>query len=258
MPESLLQRAARVAGRVAPYAAVPAALTLLAFDNVAAAATSGGAGVSVKFALPTAVATLWTVFDPPSTGLSFVSPTPLSALPVFLVVDAVLTAGYLGAIRDASHGVSPDFGRNVAAYALPVLGVRFVEFLTLGLFSFLLVSSGSLALGVVAAPLLLVAGYLIWAAPFLVVTHDFGAVDALAASVSLASAGGRYLQFSVVYAVGAAVASALVSPLLTAGGFGTVVALTALVAYPSLVASAAAMLVVRETAGSSSATRQNA
>lgn len=252
MPESLLDSAARVAGRVPAYAAIPALLTLLAFDNVAAAASSGGFGVSVKFSLPTAVATLWTVFDPPTTGLSFVSPTPVYALPVYLVVDAALTAGYLGGIHDAARGADPDFAAGVESYALPVLGVRVVEFLTLGAFGFLLVASGSLALAAVAFPLLLFAGYLIWAAPFLVVARDRGVVDALAESVSLALDGGRYFRFSVLYAVGAAVVSAVVSPVLTAGGLAAVLVLAAVVAFPSLAASAAAMLVVDDVAAGAS------
>lgn len=257
MPESLLDRAARVAGRVAPYAVVPALLTLLAFDNVAAtAAGGGGLSVSVKFALPTAVPTLWTVFDPPTTGVSFVTPTPLSALPVYLVVDAVLTAGYLGGIHDAAHDVQPDFAENVATYALPVLGVRVVEFLTVGVFSFLLVAGGNVLLAFLAFPLVLFAGYLLWGAPFLVVARDRSVVDALAESVSLALDGGRYLRFSVVFAVGAAVVSLFVSPVLAAGGFVTVVVLAAIIAYPALLASAAAMLVVDEVADQSARDRR--
>ncbi|UHH26237.1 hypothetical protein [Halobacterium noricense] len=249
MPESLLDRAARVAGRVAPYAVVPALLTLLAFDNVAAtAASDGGLSVSVKFALPTAVPTLWTVFDPPTTGVSFVTPTRLSALPVYLVVDAVLTAGYLGGIHDAAHDVQPDFVENVATYALPVLGVRVVEFLTVGLFSFLLVAGGNILLAFVAFPLVLFAGYLLWGAPFLVVARDRGVVDALVESVALALDGGHYLYFSVLFAVGVAVVSLFVSPVLAAGGFGAIVVMAAVIAYPALVASAAALLVVDEVA----------
>lgn len=249
MPESLPDSAARVAGRVAPYAVVPALLTLLAFDNVAAtAAGGGGLSVSVKFALPTAVPTLWTVFDPPTTGVSFVTPTSLSVLPVYLVVDAVLTAGYLGGIYDAAHDVQPDFAENVSTYALPVLGVRVVEFLTVGAFAFLLVAGGNILLAFLGFPLLLLAGYLLWGAPFLVVARDDGAVDALAESVSLAMDGGRYLRFSVVFAVGVAVVSLFVSPVLAAGGLVTIVVMAAIIAYPALLASAAAMLVVDEVA----------
>ncbi|MGB9963408.1 hypothetical protein [Halobacterium sp. CBA1126] len=248
MPESLLGRATRVAGRAAPYAVVPALLTVLAFENVLATAAAGGLGVSVKLSLPTAVPTLWTVFDPPATGLSFVTPTPLAALPVYLAVDAVLTAGYLGGIHDAARDASPDFAASVAAYALPVLGVRVVEFLTVGAFGFLLVAGGNVLVAFVAFPLVLFAGYLLWGAPFLVVARDRGTVDALAESVSLALDGGRYLRFSALFAVGVAAVSVFVSPLLTAGGLGTIVLLAVLAAYPALIASAAAMLVVDRTA----------
>jgi hypothetical protein len=249
MPESLLDRAARVAGRVAPYAVVPALLTLLAFDNVTTTAASGGGlSFSMKFSLPTAVPTLWTVFDPPTTGVSFVTPTSLSVLPVYLVVDAVLTAGYLGGIYDAAHDVEPDFAENVSSYALPVLGVRVVEFLTVGAFGFLLVTGGNILLAFLGFPLVLLAGYLLWGAPFLVVARDRGVVDALAESVSLALDGGHYLYFSVVFAVGVAVVSLFVSPVLAAGGFVTIVMMAVVVAYPALIGSAAAMLVVDEVA----------
>lgn len=249
MPESLLDRAARVAGRVAPYAVVPALLTLLALDNVTATAGGGGGlSFSVKFALPTAVPTLWTLFDPPASGVSYVTPTSLSLMPVYLVAEAALTAGYLGGIYDAANGVEPDFVANVETYALPVLGVRVVEFLVVSAFALSLVAGGNVVLALLGFPLVLLAGYLLWGAPFLVVARDYSVPEALAGSVSLALEGGHYLYFSVVFAVGAAAASLFVSPVLAAGGLGAVVVMTAVVAYPALLASAAAMLVVDEVA----------
>lgn len=248
MSRALLDRAARTAGHVSTYAVVPFALSLLAFENVVQTATAGGFHVSVKFALPTAIATLWTVFDPPSTGLNFVTPTSLSILPVFVLVEAVLAAGYLGGIHDAAHNRGPSFGENVGEYAVSVLGVRLVEYAVVGTFAFLLVGSGSFALAFVAFPFVFLAGYLLWGAPFLVVARDATAVDAIAWSVSLALEGGRYLTFSLLFALAVAVASLVISPVLSAGGIAAVVLAAALVAFPSLVASAAAMLVVEDVA----------
>jgi len=105
---SLLARAARVAGRVSPYAAVSFVLSLAAVEKVASAGAPGFS-VSVKFAVPADVATLWTLVDPPARGVALHTPVPLVALPVFLVVEAALVAGFLGGIRDAYRGEPPAF-----------------------------------------------------------------------------------------------------------------------------------------------------
>lgn len=245
---SLLDDAARTAGRVSPYAVVPFALSLLAVQNIAETAAASGLHVSVKVALPTAIATLWTVFDPPSTGLHFVTPTSLSLLPVFVVAEAVLAAGYLGGLHDAANDRSASFVEHAADHALSVLGVRLVELAVVGTFGLLLVGGGSVALAVVALPVVFFVGYLLWGAPFLVVARDTDAVTALSWSASLALDGGRYFVFAVLFAVATAVASVVVSPVLAAGGIVAVLVAAAAVAYPSLVASAAAVIVVDDVA----------
>lgn len=249
---ALLHRAARTAGRVFPYAAVPFAVTLLAIDNVAQTAAASGFEISLKLALPTAIPTLWTVFDPPSTGLNFVTPTSLSVLPVYIAVEAALAAGYLGGIYDAANGTTSDFAGAVFEYALPVLVVRVVEFVLVGGFALLALRGGGGA-AVLVLPFLFVVGYLIWGAPFLVVARDADAVDAIAWSASLAANESRYVTFSVGFAVATAVVSLLVSPLLAEGGLVPVVVLAVVVAYPALLASAAAMHVIDDTAGASRA-----
>lgn len=251
MPDALLDRAVRIAGRVSVYAVVPFALTLLAVENVVQTASASGFHVSVKFALPTAIATLWSAFDPPLTGLNFVTPTSLSLLPVFVLVEAVLAAGYLGGIHDAAHDEPPNFWSSVGEYAVSVLGVRLVEYLVVGAFALLLLGGGSLALAFVLFPFVLLAGYLLWGAPFLVVARDVDALDAIAWSVSLALDGGRYFTFSLLYAIVVAVVSLFVSPVLGAGGVGAVVFVALVWAFPSLVATTAAMLVVDDVAAAS-------
>jgi hypothetical protein len=250
MPDALLDRAARTAGRVSAYAVVPFVLTLLAFDNVAQTAAASGFQVSLKFALPTAVPTLWTVFDPPASGINFVTPTSLSLLPVYLLVDAVLTAGYLGGIHDAANGSQTDFVDSAVSYVAPVLGVRIVEFVVVGTFA-LLAISGGFATALLAFPVLLVAGYVLWGAPFLVVARDQSALDAIAWNVRIALDSSDYLSFSIGFAVVTAVVSVFVSLLLSGGNVVTVVVMAAVIAYPGLVASAAAMHVVDEAAAQS-------
>lgn len=249
---ALLDRAARTAGRVSPYAVVPFALTLLAIDNVAQTAAASGLEFSLKLALPTAIPTLWTVFDPPSTGLTFVTPTSLSVLPVYIVVEAALAAGYLGGIYDAASETTSEFAAAVFEYALPVLVVRVVEFVLVGGLALLALGGGG-GVAVLVLPFLFVVGYLIWGAPFLVVARDAAALDAIAWSASLATNESQYVTFSVGFAVATAVVSLLVSPLLAEGGFAMVVVLAAVAAYPALVASAAAMHVVDDAAAPSRA-----
>lgn len=248
MPESLLDRASRTAGRVAAYAVVPLALSLLAVDNVAQTAAASGVHVSVKFALPADVATLWTLYDPPASGVHVVVPTSLSLLPVFVLVRAALVAGYLRGLVDAAREAKPSFLDAVAAYGVSMLGVQVAQFLVAMVVALPLIAGGSLGLALVAMPVVLFVSYLLWGAPYLVVARDADAVTALAWSASLATDGGRYLSFAVGYALVAAVASVFVSLAVTGAGLVGVVVASAVLAYPSLVASAAASHVVDDVA----------
>lgn len=240
---SLLTRASQVAGRTAPYAVVPFALTLLAFENVATAAHPSSVGVNVKFALPADVTTLWTVVDPPAQGVSVYTPVPLAFAPVFVAVEAAVVAGFLGGLRDAYRGRDPDFTGAVRDHWLPVLGVRVVQFVVFVGLGLTLVAGGP-GLALLGFPVVLVLGYLLWGAPYLVVLRDSDALTALAESASVAAGGGRYLSFSLGYAVAVAAASVVLSPLVTGAGIAGVLVGAALLAYPALVASAAATIVV--------------
>jgi hypothetical protein len=193
------------------------------------------------------VATLWTVLDPPTTGVAVNTPVPLVALPVFLAVEAFVAAGYLGGIRDAYRDRDTDFMTAASEHWLSILGVRVVQFLAFAGFGLALLSTGPVGV-LVAVPLFLLLAYLLWGAPYLVVLRGEDAVTALVASARLASLGDRYLWFSLGYAVVAAAASLVLSPLVTGAGIVGVVGGAALVAGPSLVGSAAATIVVDETA----------
>ncbi|WP_336037031.1 hypothetical protein [Halobacterium yunchengense] len=248
MPEPLLDRAARTAGRVAAYAVVPLALSLLALDNVAQTAAARGFHVSVKFAMPADVATLWTLFDPPASGVHVVAPTSLSLLPVYLVVRAALAAGYLRGLADAARELQPSFSDAVAEHGVSMLGVQVAQFLVALVVALPLIAGGSVGLALLAMPVVLFVSYLLWGGPYLVVARDVDAVTALAWSASLATDGGRYFTFAVGYALVAAVASLFVSLVVTGAGLVGVVVAAAVVAYPSLVASAAATHVVDDVA----------
>lgn len=244
----LVSRAGRAAGRVAPYALVPFALSLLAFQKVGAATDPSPVSINVKFPLPADVATLWTLVDPPTQGVAVQSPVPFLFVPVFLVLEAALVAGFLGGVGDAVRGDPADFAGAAVDHWLSILGVRVVQFVLFVGIGVALVAAGPFGL-LVGFPLILLLGYMLWAAPYLVVLRDLDAVSALAASWSLAGEGGRYLSFSLAYLLAGAVASAVLSPLVSSAGILGVVVGAAVVAYPALVASAAATIVVDETAG---------
>ena len=244
---SLVSRAAHVAGRVAPYAAVPFVLSLLAVQKVSSATGAGGVAVSLQFALPADIATLWTVIDPPTQGAAVQSPVPLLAVPVFLVVEATVVAGFLGVVRDAYRGDPPDFLAAASDHWLSVLGVRALQFLVLVGLGTVLVTDGAFGV-VVGVPLSILLSYLLWGAPYLVVLRDADAVTAIVESAELASVGDRYLWFAVGYALVVAVGSIPVSVLVSTGGLAGVVVGAGAIACPALVGSAAATIVVDETA----------
>jgi hypothetical protein len=243
----LLSRASDASVRVAPYALVPFALSLLAFQKVRAATDPSSVSVNVKFPLPADVATLWTLVDAPTQGVAVTTPVPFLFVPVFLAVEAAVVAGFLGGVGDAVRGETPDFAAAAADHWLSILGVRVVQFVLFVGLGLALVGAGPLGL-LLAFPVILLLGYMLWAAPYLVVLRDLDALTALAASWSLASDGGRYLSFSLAYLLVGAVASALLSPLVSSAGILGVLVGAAIVAYPAVVASAAAAIVVDETA----------
>lgn len=243
---SLLARAARIAGRVSPYAVVPFVLSLAAVEKVTSAGAPGFS-VNVKVALPADVATLWTLVDPPARGVTLNTPVPLLALPVFLVVEAAVVAGFLGGIRDAYRGETPGFVAAATDHWLSVLGVRVAQFVVFAGLGGAMLAGGPAGM-VLALPVFFLLSYLLWGAPYLVVLRDSDAVTALVESATIAAAGGDYLLFTVGYALAVAVGSVVVSPLVSTAGVAGVVVGAALVAYPSLVGAAAATIVVDESA----------
>lgn len=239
---ALLDDATETARSVAYLAFVPAVASLLSYEKLAKTAAAGPGG-GVTFPLPTALPDLWTFVSVPNTGVSVNLGVPLVLAPVFFVVQAALTAGYLGSIDDAIDGSRPDFGRHIASRTLPVLGVQFVVFaLTLAGFSLALV--GGMVLAPVSVLLGLAVGYLLWAAPILVVVKERSVGGALIASATHALNGGRYAAFSVGYLVAGLVASFALSTLVR-GRLSVILVAIVVLAYPLLVVSVATVQVVR-------------
>lgn len=195
------------------YALVPlllAALNGTKINNLLRSDHDFYAGIS--FGVPLPVTDAWAFVSTPSVGggVQFSGPATLLGVGLFafgLVLQGVLLAGYLGGLRRGLRGKEPQFGASIETYWQRMLGfalVLLVLFLPPVLFTF---AAGWFAPRSLA-PLILfwlvvffVLGYLLYAAPYLIVLHDAGLGEALSWSVSLATDGGAYLRYALGYAL---------------------------------------------------------
>lgn len=246
----LLSGAVDRAGELLPLAVVPLVATLLHTGRLRELLAPSDRVFSVTFGFPRDVTTLWSFLNVHAEGIAL---TPVGAAvtaPAFVgrmlavaTVAGLLAAGYLGTIDAVLDGERRDFLASVRAYAVPLLGLGYLE---------AAVVLGIAGAGLVAGPLILplVVGamglaYLFYATPYLVVTADLSLGPALARSLNLAVSDGRYLGFFLAYVLVNAAASVPVS--LLAFNYGPVgVALAAVVAAPvALVLNTATLLFVR-------------
>lgn len=216
------------------YAAVPALATVLHFDAVVTILAAEGINFGLRLALPVPVSTAWKFVSTSfGGGAQVTGPTSRVALGAFalgLVGQGVLTAGYLGGLDARFRGIDRSFVENVERYFLSFLGFG-------ALLAFLFVPPALFAL--VGGPLAVVVfgwlvvyvvvGYLVYAAPYVVVIEDVGLVEALGRSASLATAGGAYARFAVGYAVVVAGVSVLGTAVVAnTGVLGVLIAVTVL------------------------------
>lgn len=189
------------------YALVPlflGALNTRQIGNVLNSRYDFHAGIS--FGVPIPVTDGWSFVSTPTPGGGLqVSPGATVGVALFavgIVLQGVLLAGYLGGLTRALRGKSPNFVAAVGEYWLSFLGFALV---LLALF----LPPALLALGPAALRWLVVfwllvfvvGGYLLYAAPYLVVLHDVDLGRALGWSVSLATSEEAYLRFAVGYAL---------------------------------------------------------
>ena len=189
------------------YALVPLLLSALngrQIRNVLGSAYDLHAGIS--FGVPIPVTDAWSFVSTPTPGGGVtVGPTALAGVALFavgIVLQGVLLAGYLGGLSRGVRGEPPAFGATVREYWLPFLGFALVllaMFLPPALF--VLGPAGLRGLLVLWLLVFVVGGYLLYAAPYLIVLHDVGLGRALGWSVSLATEGGAYLRYAAGYAV---------------------------------------------------------
>lgn len=211
-----------------PLALVPIVFALLNTNKLDAVLAFDGGHVGVKFGFPFTVVTIWQFVSVPSSGVTVSTGVPLESLPlaavavpVLLVVRATLTAGYFGSIRNAIDDEPYDFLDNCRQHFWPFLvltAVPFLAFLPLAIGA--IGASGrpggvggpGVALILLALVGFVVAGYLFYATPYLIVLREVGVIEAARHSYSLALTGGPYFT----YALGFAVFVLGVSPIATA------------------------------------------
>lgn len=209
------------AGPARELAVVPFVWSFLQVGQILRALGSNRV-LDIAFPLPQAVVGLWSFVNPPTPpGVSIAG--PLWVLPVALLAEGVLAAGYLGSLEETFRTGRYDFAANARRYAVDLLAYVLLVTAVGLLVGALALASGVLGL-LFGIPLFLVAGYLFYATPFLVVVEDLSIRPALARSYALAVAGGDHLTYFVKYlAVGAAV-SVPVSLVAYVGVGGLVVA----------------------------------
>jgi|GEM_PF-856490 len=243
-----LETGAGAVGDLAPLALVPVALSLLDVDAIRNVLAYDGWHVGLKFGIPVPSVDLWTVVDPPdadvaggtnfhweagTTDLLAVATGGADALAlaagsalVGLLLEAVLVAGYLGSIREYLTTGSYGFVRNLRRYAGRIVGLYLLGFA---------VFVAAVPVFVVAPPLIvpgvvgfLVALYLLWATPYLIVVSDCSLGEGLVESYRLAVAGGPHFRFTIGYLVTILALSAPASLVVAnAGPLGLLVGLVA-------------------------------
>ncbi|WP_318566913.1 hypothetical protein [Salinigranum marinum] len=207
-------------------ALVPMVLALTNIDGMRSIVAFDGVHVGFRFGVPGAVVTVWQFVSLPQTGVNVDPGVPLEALPVavatvplLLVVQAGLSAGYFGSLADELVSGDYRFVENVVSYfgsflILTVVPVAVLLPPALGLVGLGASTGGEAALGavfVLGALVYLVVAYLFYPVPYLVVLRDTGLVAAAGASYALAVGGGAYLS----YTVGIALFVFVVSPVVT-------------------------------------------
>jgi hypothetical protein len=191
-----------------PLAIVPAVTTLLATDNIERVATFDGWHFGLKLGLPVTVVNLWQFVSLPNQAVGVGLPLPealplvLVVLPLGIVVQAALSAGYFGSIATALERGSFEFVESIRRHFVAFLVYTVIPVAVVAPVVILGLANSRLVLPIVLLLVVafLVASYLFYAAPYLVVLRDTDIVSALRASYSLATEGGPYLRYAAAYA----------------------------------------------------------
>lgn len=189
-------------------ALVPLVTALLATEKITRIAGFHGRHLGLRLGLPVGVVDLWQFVSVPNETASVGPPIPeavplaVVVVPLVIVIQSGLAAGYFGSLERAVSGGDFDFGRNVRRYIRPFLLYTLVPMAVVLPVALLEVAGrrALLPVTVLLVPAFIVAAYLFYAIPYLVVLRDEGLVSAARRSYALATEGGPYLRFAVGYA----------------------------------------------------------
>jgi len=250
--------------------AVPALVTLLNVGNLRTVLARRGVDghIGVEFVFPVPIGDLWTFVNVPDAGSGglTVAPTgvvdpamPLSIVVVgsvlYLLLYGVLAAGYLGSIQAVRRHGEYDFLANVSEYAPTYVGLSLV-ILGVGLVG-VAVALLVPPLVVLAIPLALAVGYLLWGAWFLVPVADLGAVPALRRSFRLAVSEGDYAVWALAHLVLVGVLSLVVTPIVVGIPVVGVVLGLAFVVPAGFVLTVASLRVIDDLVGRPESKRES-
>ena len=242
---SLLSDAASYTERLLVLAVVPFVTALLNWNDVTAAAAARNQ-YGVTFGTPIPIVDLWSFVDPPTsqgTGQVPVGDPVVVAgsvlvvvafALVFVVVQGLLLAGYLGSIRDGIERPNGgfDFFVNVRRYAARMIGLQFLVIgVMVAIIAVLLVAPVLFPLAFVG---IFVLAYLFFPAPYLVVLDDVALVDALERSLALTLRESGPPVFFLAYLVLSAMISLPLTAVTLNGGLAGVLIAAAFAAPVSL------------------------
>jgi len=186
------------------YAFVPLLLAALNWTKIRQVLTSPtDIHVGFSFGIPLPVTDAWGFVSAPSGNGVNVAGPGLFEVGLFafgVVLQGVLLAVYLGGLTRELRGEDARLGDAFQQYFVRFLGFT-VVLLALFLPPVLFALGGRAFLPLILFWMLVffVGGYLLYAAPYLVVLHDSSLGEALSRSVSLALSSDAYFRYAVGY-----------------------------------------------------------
>jgi hypothetical protein len=207
--------------RLWAYAVVPFLLAALNVNKILDVVTDpSDFRVGVSFALPVPITDPWSFVSTPTTGVEVAGGSNVfgaAVLAGILVLQGPLLAGYLGGLRHRLAGDDIGLFDALGRYWLRLLGFAIV-LLAMNFPPVLFVLVGGVGdavpiLALLWLVLLVALGYLVYAAPYLVVLHDTGLLEALSRSASLALRDEAYLRYALAY-LGTAIALSIPATLI--------------------------------------------
>lgn len=193
-------------------AGVPILFALFNTNKLLAILRFEGGHIGFRLGLPVSVITIWEFVSVPTSGVNVNTGLPVESLPVavvtvpvLLLIQAVLTAGYFGSIRNILYGEPYAFASNCRRYFIPFLIITSVPTLLLlplaaGVVGTSVLSGGfggtSLVILLIGVVGFVILGYLFYPVPYLIVLQQTGVVAAARRSYTLATQSGPYFAYT--------------------------------------------------------------